>query len=241
LSEVCVDPKLYKPKNFLQSLFRSGYDPVYAHLMNLEIEKETAERRVDTEQRKRYTDTLTGANNRAFFDEMLLPYFTPGKLPEGTKFCFLFFDIDKFKTVNDEFGHKTGDAVLIEYTKIGKDFFKQAIPGGDRQIETWCRYGGEEFVALFFGDKTAAFKKADEFRAYVQSTVHVKVLQNHKKTIHIITCSGGLAEYPTESKDFIEIHQLADKRLYYAKNNGRNIIVKDGEGWEKALPLPVKI
>jgi diguanylate cyclase (GGDEF)-like protein len=228
--------KLYKPKNFLQSLFRSGYDPVYAHLMTLEIEKEKAERRVNSEQRKRYTDTLTEANNRAFFDEKLLPLFTPGALPANTGFVFLFFDIDTFKSVNDEYGHKTGDAVLIEFTKIGKDFFKQELPGGNRQIETWCRYGGEEFIALFFGDKAAAFKKADEFRLFVQSTLHVKVLQNHSLSIHIITCSGGLAEYPVEVKDFTEANLLADKRLYYAKNNGRNQIIKDGDGWPAALP-----
>lgn len=227
---------LYKPKNFLQALFRSGYDPVYAHLMNLEIEKEKAERRVDTEQRKRFTDALTGANNRAFFDEKLLSYFTPANPTDIMPFCFLFFDIDKFKTINDEYGHKMGDVVLTEFTKIGKDFFKQDAPEGGRQIETWCRYGGEEFVAMFFGDKAAAYKKADEFRAYVQSTLHVKVFKTHGKTIRIITCSGGLAEYPTEAKDFTQAHQLADKRLYTAKNNGRNKIVKDGEGLTTALP-----
>jgi diguanylate cyclase (GGDEF)-like protein len=228
--------RLYKPKGFLQALFRGAYDPVYAHLMSLEIEKEKMERRVDTEQRKAYTDALTGANNRAFFDERLIQYFTPGTLPVGTGFVFLFFDIDNFKTINDEYGHKMGDAVLVEYTKIGKIFFKQGLPGADRQIETWCRYGGEEFVALFFGTKTDAFKKADEFRLYVQGTLHIKVQQNQGKPVRIITCSGGLVEFPTEVKDFSEANQLADKRLYYAKNNGRNQIIKDGDGWTAALP-----
>jgi diguanylate cyclase (GGDEF)-like protein len=236
--------KLYKPKSFLQSLFRKGYDPVYAHLMNLELEKEHAERRVDTEQRKRYTDTLTGANNRAFFDERLLSYFTPDAATKNTDkktgFVFCFFDIDKFKTINDEYGHKMGDAVLIEFAKIGKDFFKQDAPGiggqPDRQLETWCRYGGEEFVALFFGDKAAAFKKTEEFRLFIQSTLHIKVQQSQGKPVRIVTCSGGLAEFPAEVKDFTEAHQLADKRLYYAKNNGRNQVIKDGDGWTAALP-----
>lgn len=226
----------YKPKGIFQMLFRKGYDPVYARLMNLEIEKESAERRVDNEQRLRYTDTLTGSNNRAFFDEMLLPFFTPGKLKGSTGFIFLFFDIDKFKTINDEYGHKMGDAVLTEYCKIGKLFFKQELPDKSREMETWCRYGGEEFVALYFGSKADAFKKADEFRLYVQGTLHIKVQQTYGKPVRIVTCSGGLAEFPTEVKDFAEANQLADKRLYFAKNNGRNMIVKDGDGWSAALP-----
>jgi diguanylate cyclase (GGDEF)-like protein len=232
--------KLYKPKGFLQSLFRKGYDPVYAHLMNLELEKEQAERRVNVEQRKRYTDALTGANNRAFFDERLLSYFTPDGNAKKAGFVFCFFDIDKFKTINDEYGHKMGDVVLIEFAKIGKDFFKQDLPDGSKQIETWCRYGGEEFVALYFGNKAAAFKKTEEFRLYVQSTLHIKVQKSQGKPVRIITCSGGIAEFPAEVKDFTEAHQLADKRLYYAKNNGRNQIVKDGDGWTAALPAENK-
>lgn len=228
--------KLYKPKGFLQALFRKSYDPVYARLMNLEIEKENAERRVDNEQRKRFTDPLTGANNRSFFDEKLLQYFTPNVLPANAGFIFLFFDIDKFKTVNDEYGHKMGDAVLIEFAKIGKIFFKIKLPDKSREIETWCRYGGEEFVAIYFGSKEDAFKKADEFRLYVQSTLHIKVQQAQNKAVRIITCSGGLAEFPAEVKTFSEANELADKRLYYAKNNGRNQIVKDGDGWTAALP-----
>ena len=149
---------------------------------------------------------------------------------------FLFFDIDHFKTVNDEYGHKMGDAVLVEFAKIGKLFFKQELPDKSRQIDTYCRFGGEEFVALFFGNKTDAFKKADEFRLYVQSTLHIKVQQAQGKAVRIITCSGGLAEFPTEVKTFSEANELADKRLYYAKNNGRNQIVKDGDGWTAALP-----
>ena len=235
-----TEKSIGKPKSFLQSLFRKSYDPAYAHLMNLELEKEHAERRVDTEQRKRYTDTLTGSNNRAFFDERLLSYFTPDTTTQSAGFVFCFFDIDKFKTINDEYGHKMGDAALIEFSKIGKDFFKQDLPDGKKQVETWCRYGGEEFVALYFGDKAAAFKKTEKFRLYIQSTLHIKVQQSQGKPVRIVTCSGGLAEYPAEVKDFTEAHQLADKRLYYAKNHGRNQIVKDGDGWTTSLPAENK-
>jgi diguanylate cyclase (GGDEF)-like protein len=133
-----------------------------------------------------------------------------------------------------------GDAALIEFSKIGKDFFKQDLPDGKKQVETWCRYGGEEFVALYFGDKAAAFKKTEKFRLYIQSTLHIKVQQSQGKPVRIVTCSGGLAEYPAEVKDFTEAHQLADKRLYYAKNHGRNQIVKDGDGWTTSLPAENK-
>jgi diguanylate cyclase (GGDEF)-like protein len=208
----------YKPRSIWQRLFRSGYDPVYAQMMSLEIEKSNAERRLDVEKRKNYTDTLTQINNRTFFDDILAPMFD-GK----NEICLVMFDIDKFKDINDTHGHKTGDQVLCEFSAIGKKIFVQNLNGSSRQ--TFCRYGGEEFLAVISGSKTEASKKAETMRFYVESALKGEMKTKYGVETGLITCSCGLAAHPAEAKTFQDVYLIADKRLYTAKEQGRNKVI----------------
>jgi diguanylate cyclase (GGDEF)-like protein len=207
-------------QSFWQKLFTKGYDPVVAKFLNLELEKTATERRLDVEKRKNYTDTLTQINNRNYFDEVLAPMFIG-----SDSACLIHFDLDHFKDINDTYGHKAGDAVLIEFAAMGKSIFTQAKDGSDYQ--TFCRYGGEEFLAVFFGNKDEAFKKADAFRWLVQGSLKGNVKDKHGFDTREITISAGIASFPTEAADFKDLYLIADKRLYAAKEQGRNQIIKN--------------
>ncbi len=116
-----------------------------------------------------------------------------------------------------------GDIVLRGFAKIGTEFFRQKKDG--QKYQTFCRYGGEEFLAVVFDNKDTVYKIAEDFRRYTVETLQVKIKEQTKKDIPIITVSCGIAEYPKESKDFQSTYSLADIRLYQAKEQGRNKVV----------------
>jgi len=213
--------KKYKPQNIFQKLFRQGYDPAYADYLKLEVEKEHTERRLDYVTRQLYTDETTQANSREYFDNILKPLFNQKNI-----LSLIHFDLDNFKKINDTYGHTVGDIVLKEFADIGKKFFTQKFNGVDYQ--TFCRYGGEEFLAIYFGTKQEALKKADEFREYVKTNLYINVKKIINDDINMITCSGGIAEHPTEANGFQEAYLLADNRLYMSKEAGRNKITAEG-------------
>ena len=207
-------------QSFWQKLFTKGYDPVVAKLLTLELEKTATERRLDVEKRKNYTDTLTQINNRNYFDEILSPMFSGGE-----DACLIHFDLDHFKDINDTYGHKAGDAVLVEFSAMGKKIFTQEKDG--KGYSAFCRYGGEEFLTVFFGNKQEAFQKAETFRELVQGSLKGNVKDKHDFDVREVTISAGIAAYPADAVDFKDLYLIADKRLYAAKNNGRNQILKD--------------
>lgn len=211
----------HKPRNLWERLFRNSYDPIAAEYLKLQIEKEHSDRRADEERRERLTDPLTRINNRQFFNEILMPYFD-----KDIPFCFVMMDFDKFKDVNDTFGHEGGDVVLMEFTKMGKKFFTQQING--RDLQTFCRFGGEEFAAIYFGTKEETIKKCEEFRQFIEDMLHMAANKQLKKEIWKLTVSIGLSEYPAEAKNYQEASALADKRAYMAKAAGRNKVISEG-------------
>jgi diguanylate cyclase (GGDEF)-like protein len=180
--------------------------------------KANGDRRVNHIARKAYTDPLTGAKNRLYVEEHLKPVFSNDKV-----LTLLHIDIDKFKTVNDLYGHDKADIVLKHFGKIGKEIF----------YNEFYRSGGEEFLAVIEGNKEQAAFVAEKFRETVER--ELADLTNHDTGLAIpkITCSMGIAEYPLESKNFDQAYSLADKRLYHAKETGRNRICQDGEGMGK--------
>jgi len=153
------------------------------------------------------TDALTGLSNRFDFKNKL-QYIL--KQIERTKndavFCIL--DIDKFKEVNDTYGHPIGDRVLQDLATL----LQNNIRGSD----LLARWGGEEFVIVFY---PTTQKRAETFL----ETLRHKISTNHVDNLPHITCSFGATVIPLNSTEE-EVLKKADKALYRAKQEGRNCV-----------------
>jgi len=153
-----------------------------------------------------YTDSLTHIYNRLHFAHFLDVEIDKAKR-YGSKFSIIFFDLDHFKKVNDNFGHMVGDEVLEEITKL--------VSRANRSADIFARYGGEEFIILTpETDINGALIHAERLRNEIEKYEFDKV--GH------ITSSFGVTEFITE-KDTVEtLLDRADKALYLAKEYGRN-------------------
>lgn len=148
------------------------------------------------------TDPLTLLMNRRGLDETLEKWQV-----SGIPFSIILIDIDKFKLVNDTYGHAVGDEVL--------KYLAYEMNAVIREDDIACRFGGEEFIILLRNtDTNAAFIVAERLRKNVESTP--------SPTGEPITISSGVATYPKHTTDVNELIEKADTCLYEAKNTGRN-------------------
>lgn len=157
------------------------------------------------------TDSLTGLTNRRGFDARLRRAMARNK-SDNTPVCLLIADIDRFKTFNDSYGHKTGDLVLRLVGRLLADNVK----GRD----TAARYGGEEFALILTGaDEHAGSRVAEQIRAALDG----KRLINRGSGQHLtgVTMSIGVAELRPNERA-ASLIERADAALYQAKNSGRN-------------------
>jgi diguanylate cyclase (GGDEF)-like protein len=156
------------------------------------------------------TDYLTGLHNRRYLFRESTQFF---KSTEND-IAVAMFDIDSFKTINDTYGHLDGDAVITSLAEGLKRFTKNAIV---------CRFGGDE-LCIFFYD-TSNFEPLIELELFRQE-VESKAIVTQENTLHI-TISIGVC---VKRKDTVEaMINHADKMLYEAKNQGKNVIVIDNE------------
>lgn len=178
----------------------------------LEESNRTLEKRVMERTRElaelATTDSLTGLLNHA---EILkqAEYELNRSIRYKHQFSVLMIDIDHFKSINDEHGHRIGDRVLLEVSNI--------IKGSCRHIDKLGRYGGEEFLVICpETDKESAYELAERIRAHVD--------EMKSADIDHVTCSIGVASYTMEEhRD--ELINSADRALYKAKHEGRNRVV----------------
>jgi len=130
---------------------------------------------------------------------------------EGTAFAILFFDIDRFKQINDTHGHRAGDAVLTQVARI------LAVSSGLN--EYLGRYGGEEFLIVLGGaTPLAASRRAEALRAEVAQ--HPFIIPNDAAIE--VTISIGVATAPAHGTRSETLLNAADDALYRAKAAGRN-------------------
>jgi two-component system cell cycle response regulator len=157
------------------------------------------------------TDVLTGLiNRRKMFDicEQEIIRFHRNKNP----FCVMMSDIDHFKIINDQYGHAAGDYILVEYSKIHKK--------NSRRLDRIARWGGEEFLTLLpETDLEGGGILAEKLRQKIES--HPYFYNDAKIKV---TASFGIAEFD-ELSEIDQCIQVADSRLYQAKNSGRNKVV----------------
>jgi diguanylate cyclase (GGDEF)-like protein len=160
-------------------------------------------------------DPLTGLYNRRYLDEAL-PNLIKLAQQSATPVAIAFIDLDKFKRVNDEYGHPMGDTVLKGFAEAAQDLLRGSDIIG--------RYGGEEFVAAIIGcGPAAAEKRLDD----LQRRVRGLKFQSGESELSGITFTAGVAIYPEDGIELDQLMRRADDRLYRAKDAGRQRIVTD--------------
>ncbi len=158
-------------------------------------------------------DPLTNVYNRRYMYSYLTDQVQKAK-ENNTPLSVALFDIDKFKALNDTYGHLLGDEVLKSLSRILKNSCR---PG-----EIVARYGGEEFILILPGaDKTTAYNRANEIRECIEQSYLSPELPQDKP----VTISGGISTY-SEGITEEQLVAYADENLYEAKESGRNRIVK---------------
>jgi diguanylate cyclase (GGDEF)-like protein len=159
-------------------------------------------------------DALTGARNRAFFDQKINAEIKRSRRERST-LALLMIDIDHFKSINDSYGHLVGDLVI-------KDVAARLQQELKRSTDYLCRYGGEEFAVILPNtDIQGAMRLAEQLRLSL-TAAPVRHEELELSISASIGCYAAVAELSSICVDYI---QAADIALYQAKNEGRNKVV----------------
>ena len=171
-------------------------------------------RTVELEDKQR-RDALTGLFNRGHLDHVLAAEFAIA-CRDGSPLSVVFADLDRFKLVNDTYGHPTGDAVLIGTAKLILDVV--------RTSDCVARYGGEEFVIVLPGiGMDSAAVVCDRLLAKLRSTPHAVAGGTITTTASLgLATHGGACRYASVA----ELVEAADRSVYAAKRAGRNRLVR---------------
>ncbi len=155
-------------------------------------------------------DALTGTYNRMYLEDMFSKYMQEADWCKRG-FCFVVFDIDNLKNVNDSHGHLAGDKIITEFSKI----IESRIRGRD----IFARYGGDEFVGIFFD--------ASRESMYEKILIWKDKLKNSKIEYNKINLlcdfSFGIGVYPDDGSTFDDLMDIADKRMYIDKNTKKSL------------------
>jgi diguanylate cyclase (GGDEF)-like protein/PAS domain S-box-containing protein len=161
-------------------------------------------------ERMAFYDALTGLPNRLLFRERLERSLKAARRAPARHTAVLYLDLDKFKAVNDTYGHTTGDALLQEVARrLG-----EAV----REVDTVARLGGDEFAIVLHEvvDTAAPQRIAEKIIAAINEPVFVEGHQCHVGT------SIGIAIAPDHAEQAGALVELADAAMYAAKKSGRN-------------------
>ena len=182
----------------------------YQLQQEINIRKATERQLVDSEQQLRHLahhDSLTDLPNRALFDEVLNKAIKKAARQQD-ELAILFIDLDRFKPINDAFGHYLGDEVL----KVVGTRFQNTV----RTTDTIARQGGDEFIILLesFNKDKDIYRVAEKL---LQSLKQPMEIQQHE---FIIGASVGVSIYPKDGTTMEELTRKADMAMYQAKCSG---------------------
>jgi diguanylate cyclase len=188
--------------------YRERVGRMRSRIRQLERESHSLHVSLQEEQRLALIDALTGIPNRAAFDDRIELEYRRWKR-FGRTVSILAWDIDRFKNINDQYGHRAGDKVL---RVVGQQLAKHV-----RETDFVARYGGEEFVMLLVGSSPAeAHAVADKIR------IEISQLGFHLRDQPVtVTASCGITNFIAEDSPDAAFDR-ADRALYQAKEAGRN-------------------
>jgi len=153
------------------------------------------------------TDSLTKIYNRRHFLELARKEFERSTRM-GLSLSLLILDVDHFKTINDTYGHQSGDEVLLAVCKV--------VDNSLRDYDIFGRYGGDEFTIVFpQTELVQSMRVAERLEASVMD-LKMECVNNHK-----LSLSGGLAAKNSGHKDLESLIKDADDALYRSKQTGR--------------------
>lgn len=181
--------------------------------LNVQLEDKILERTLDLELANKElhilarTDSLTGIHNRYSFIRRLEEEMMRVKRFNEV-FSLIMFDIDFFKQVNDEYGHGVGDSVLIELVTVVNTHL--------REVDLFCRFGGEEFIVLL---PNTSINAAEE----IAERMRLTVAEYNFVSVGTLTISLGVTECRVD-RNVDELLKDVDTALYKAKNAGRNCV-----------------
>jgi len=181
--------------------------------LNIQLEEKVLERTLDLELANKElhilarTDSLTGIHNRYSFMRRLEEEMMRVKRFNEV-FSLIMFDIDFFKQVNDEYGHGVGDSVLIELVTVVNIHL--------REVDLFCRYGGEEFIVLLPNTSSQAAGELAE-------RIRLTVAEHAFASVGTVRISLGVTECRMD-RGIDELLKAVDTALYKAKNAGRNCV-----------------
>lgn len=197
--EMHVDGYVLKPIDFekLEENIEDSKDRIFMKRYYIEHKKEL--------EIKAYLDSLTQVYNRTYFEQEYTKMLD-SCVEDNLTLSLVMLDIDKFKNINDTYGHLKGDEILKQLAKI----IKQNI----RKNDIFARWGGEEFIII--AEDTIlkdALHLAENLRKSIKNSSFIDGIE--------VTCSFGVAEFDEKftAKDFM---QKVDDLLYLAKKNGRD-------------------
>lgn len=184
------------------------------HQMQEQITQQLAElqeSRHELEHLARH-DSLTGLPNRVLFADLTERALAAARRDKG-RLALVFMDVDQFKQINDNLGHAVGDLLLKEIAA--------RVRGAIRDSDTAARIGGDEFVVLL-----RSIQRSEDAQV-VAEKVRLAIRQPCLIETHSIAVSAsiGIALYPEDGFDMLELSKHADQAMYRAKESGRDAVV----------------
>ncbi len=151
-------------------------------------------------------DLVTGLPNRSQFDQQIRALMQESP---DEPLALLFLDLDRFKHINDTFGHGTGDALLVEVSRL-----LSSVVGGSGTV---CRFGGDEFVIIVrdFNHRLQVEALAERILSLLSEPIQVQ------QQVLYLSVSIGIALYPEDGSQAEELLKNADLAMYHAKEEGR--------------------
>jgi diguanylate cyclase (GGDEF)-like protein/PAS domain S-box-containing protein len=196
---------------WMESHISSIFDENGQFLHYIAVARDISERKAYEEKLEQmaFYDALTGVANRRFFQEQLVKQIEQAK-QNNTRFALMYLDCDRFKWVNDAFGHDVGDELL--------QYFVARLKTCLLESDIISRWGGDEFAVLL-----SRIQSKEEAAQVAQQIIQsMQIPWNIKSYEFIMTSSIGIAFYPEDGQTVEELLSHADQALYQAKTEGRN-------------------